>query len=188
LVSLAELHALEPYLAIGQGHQGALAIRLGNASEGVRSLQHALEKLHSVYYKLFTTEFSIALAEGMAKIGEFRKSIALINEAVLSVKANGDLMYMPELLRVKGNVLASMPGPNIEEAEACFTQSLELSRQQGARAWELRTAIDLAGLYAVLARSGDARTLLLPVFEQFTEGLDTADLKAAEHLLTTLGG
>src|SRR5262249_30870147 len=103
LVSLAELHALEPYLAIGQGHKGALAIRLGNASEGVRSLQHALEKLHSVYYKLFTTEFSIALAEGMAKIGEFRKSIALINEAVLSVKANGDLMYMPELLRVKGN-------------------------------------------------------------------------------------
>jgi tetratricopeptide (TPR) repeat protein len=186
LVYLAEQHALEPYLAIGQGYGGALAIRGGNANEGVRSLQHALEKLHSVHYKLFTTEFSIVLAEGMAKVGEFRKSIALINEAVLSVTANGDFIYMPELLRVKGNVLRSMPGPNIEEAEACFTQSLELSRQQGARAWELRTAIDLADLYASLARSADARTVLLPVFEQFTEGLHTEDLKAAKRILTMI--
>src|SRR6516225_9653848 len=42
---------------------------------------------------------------GMAKIGEFRESMELINEAVRSVEANGDLIYMPELLRVKGNVL-----------------------------------------------------------------------------------
>ena len=66
-------------------------------------------------------------------------------------------------------------------------QSLELSRRQGARAWELRTAIDLAALWAGQGRSDDARALLQPVFEQFVEGLDTADLKAAERLLATLG-
>jgi predicted ATPase/DNA-binding winged helix-turn-helix (wHTH) protein len=187
LASLAELHALEPYLAIGQGFMGALAIRRGNANEGVRSLQHSLEKLHSVNYKLFTTEFNSMLAEGLEKIGEFRESIALIDETVLSVRANSYLIYLPELLRVKGNVLRFMPTANLEKAEACFTQSLELSRQQGARAWELRTAIDLADLYAGIARTTDARTLLLPVFKQFTEGLDTGDLKAAERLLTSLG-
>ncbi|MGY8668524.1 winged helix-turn-helix domain-containing protein [Bradyrhizobium sp. UFLA05-109] len=186
LVSLAEQHSLEPYLAIGQGHRGALAIRRGNASEGVRSLQRSLETLHSAHYKLFTTEFNIALAEGLAKIGEFRESLALINEAVLSVTTNGDLIYMPELLRVKGNVLASMPEPNIEEAEAYFTQSLELSRQQEARAWELRTAIDLARLWANRGKSEHGRTLLQPILEQFVEGRDTADPMTAARLLAEL--
>ena len=61
---------------------------------------------------------------------------------------------MPELLRVKGSLLLSMPQPSGDEAEMCFMQSLELSRRQGARAWELRTAIDLA---ALLGRSGTLR-------------------------------
>jgi predicted ATPase len=163
-------------------------IRRGNANEGVRSLQRSLEKLHSVHYKLFTTEFNIVLAEGMAKTGEFRESIALINEAVLSVKANGDLIYMPELLRVKGNVLGSMAGAAIEEAEACFMESLELSRQQGARAWELRTGIDLARLWANRGKPEHGRTLLRPILEQFVEGQDTADLLTAARLLAELGG
>jgi len=188
LVSLAEQHALEPYLAIGQGHRGALAIRRGNANEGVRSLQHALEKLHSLHYKLFTTEFNIVLAEGLAKTGEIRESLAVLNEAVLSVRANGDLIYMPELLRVKGNLLGSTAGVSIEDAEACFMESLELSRQQGARAWELRTAIDLARTWANRGKPEHGRTLLRPVLEQLVEGQDTADQLTAARLLAELGG
>ena len=65
-------------------------------------------------------------------------------------------------------------------------QSLELSRRQGARAWELRTATDLAALFARQGRAERGRALLQPVFEQFMEGPDTADLKAAERLLATL--
>jgi predicted ATPase len=68
-----------------------------------------------------------------------------------------------------------------------FTQSLELSRRQGARAWELRTAVDLAALWADQGLAESARALLRPVFETFEEGSNTADLEAAEHLLTTLG-
>jgi predicted ATPase len=67
-----------------------------------------------------------------------------------------------------------------------FHAIVELSRAHGSRAWELRTATDLAALWADQGRIDDARTLLLPVFEQFTEGSDTADLKAAERLLKTL--
>ena len=93
---------------------------------------------------------------------------------------------MPELLRLKGSILLAAPEPRIEDAEACFTQSLELSRAHGSRAWELRTATDLAALWAGQGRSNEARALLLPVFEQFTEGSDTADLKTAERLLATL--
>jgi hypothetical protein len=65
------------------------------------------------------------------------------------------------------------------------------SRSNGAdvsaRAWELRTAVDLATLLADQGRRENGRALLRPVFEQFVEGLDTADLKAAERVLSTLG-
>lgn len=94
---------------------------------------------------------------------------------------------MPELLRVKGGLLLSMSQPNRDDAEMYFMQSLELSRRQGARAWELRTGVDLAALLAAEGRSESALALLQPVFEQFVEGSDTADLKAAERLLATLG-
>jgi hypothetical protein len=69
----------------------------------------------------------------------------------------------------------------------CFVQSLELSRRQAARAWELRTAIDLAALLADRGQSESGRLLLQPVFEQFDEGTDTADVRAAERQLATLG-
>jgi predicted ATPase len=58
-----------------------------------------------------------------------------------------------------------------------------LSRRQGARAWELRTACDLARLMADRGERDRARELLHPVLAQFTEGFDTADLKAAARLL-----
>jgi hypothetical protein len=88
---------------------------------------------------------------------------------------------------VKGSVLRAMPQPAVENAEMCFMQSLELSRQQGARAWELRTAIDLAAMLSDRGQPERARTVLKPVFEQFVEGFNTADPTAARNLLSTLG-
>ena len=119
-------------------------------------------------------------------IGRSEEGLTLTDETIRLVKTNGDATYMPEALRMKGNLLLSMPEPMSDDAENCFVQSLELSRRQAARAWELRTAIDLAGLWATQGRPERARALLQPVFEQFTEGFDTADLQAAERLLASL--
>jgi predicted ATPase len=94
---------------------------------------------------------------------------------------------MPELLRIRANLLLSMPHSMADDAENCFTQSLALSRRQGARAWELRTATDLAAYLASQGRSAEGQALLQPIFEQFTEGSDTADVKAVEYLLAKLG-
>ena len=75
-------------------------------------------------------------------------------------------------------------GPNRSDAEGYFVRSLELTRAQGSLAWELRTATDLAALWAAQGRSSDARALLQPIFEQFTEGWNTTGLKAAKRVLT----
>jgi hypothetical protein len=65
--------------------------------------------------------------------GVFGAIDTLINETIQRVETNGDVLYVPELLRVKGGLLLLMPRPGVEDAEECFMQSLEWSRRQGAR-------------------------------------------------------
>jgi predicted ATPase len=101
-------------------------------------------------------------------------------------QADGALSYVPELLRVKGRSLLSMSSSNGLEAEACFRQSLELSSYQGAGAWQLRTAVDLADLLVNRGRSDSARALLQPLSKQFSDMANTVDMKAAKRLLATL--
>jgi predicted ATPase/DNA-binding winged helix-turn-helix (wHTH) protein len=186
-ISRAESQFFGPYLDLGHCLKGELAIRRGEVEAGVEMLQNCLEKLHEARYERFTTRFNIVLAGGLAASGRFVEGMTLIDQTMELIDAKGGTSYMPELLRLKGSILAAMPKPRIADAETCFMQSLELSRAHGSRAWELRTATGLAALWAGQGRSDDARALLLPVFEQFTEGSETADLKAAERLLTTLG-
>ena len=186
-ISRAESHSLEPLVAVGQARKAELAIHRGDAKSGVEGLRTSLEKIHKMRYELITTEFEISLVQGLAAIGHLAESMTLIDATMRRVEANGDASYMPELLRVKGGLLLSMPQPNADDAEICFVQSLEWSRRQGARGWQLRTATDLAALLASQGKSDQGRALLEPVFQQFTEGFDTADLKAAERMLATLG-
>jgi len=187
LISRAEPHSLLPYAFVGHGFEGEVAIRRGDVTGGVEILRRCLEKLHAATYEVFTTALEISLVLGLAAIGRSDEGLARIDRTIERVETNGDLCYMPELLRIKANLLLSIPHSVTDDAENLFMQSLALSRRQGARAWELRTATDLASLWAKRARSKEARKLLTPIFEQFTEGFDTADLKAADHLLKTLG-
>jgi predicted ATPase/DNA-binding winged helix-turn-helix (wHTH) protein len=180
LISRSEAYFLAPYLAAGRAFKGALAIRRGDARVGVEILKDYLA--HNPRYLLL----SVALLEGLAAINCFAEGIAAVDETIRVVEASGDLAFMPELLRVKGSLLLSMPQPSVDDAQRYFKRSLELGHSQGARAWELRTATDLAKLWASQGRTDDAKALLQPVFEQFVEGLDTPDLKAAERLLKTL--
>jgi predicted ATPase/DNA-binding winged helix-turn-helix (wHTH) protein len=186
LISHAEAQAMGPYRALGNGYKATLAIRRGDAKAGVENLQRALETLHAVRYELLTVTFNVSLARGIAALGRFAEAVALIEETARLVESSGAFADMPELLRVKGSLLLAMPQRRIDETESCFTQSLALSRTQGSRAWELRTATDLAALWAGQGRSKDARALLQPVFERFTEGSDLPDLKAAARVLATL--
>lgn len=177
-------HSLGPYLAVGRALGGALALRRGDAAGAVEILHGGLAALHEARYEVLTTALEIALAEGLAATGRAAEGLALVEETIRRVEARGDLVYMPELLRVKGLLLAVSQAA---DAEACFRQSLDWSHGRGALAWELRAATDLAALLAGQGRSGEAAALLRPVFERFTEGAETADLQAAARLLVTLG-
>ena len=72
------------------------------------------------------------------------------------------------------------------DVEEYFGEALDVSRAQGARMFELRAATSLARLWRDQGRHVDAHNLLAPVYDWFTEGLDTVDLKDAKTLLTQL--
>jgi predicted ATPase/DNA-binding winged helix-turn-helix (wHTH) protein len=185
-ISRTETFSMGPDLTIGLGMRAALAIQRGEAEDGVESLQRCLEKLYPGTYELHT-ELDMALIQGFAAVGRYAEAIRLADASIGRTKVNGDFCFMPELLRLKGQALLCAPQPRGDDAESYFTQSLELSRRQGASAWELRTSIDLAALWADRGRPEDGRRLLRPVFDRFGRGLDTADLRAAQRLLTSLG-
>jgi predicted ATPase len=135
---------------------------------------------------MLNADFELALVQGLIAIGGFDEGLAVVDDTIRRIEANGDLLRMPEALRVKGSVLLSMPRRRVQDAETCLIQSLDWSRRQGARSWELRTAVDLAALWATQGQRDQAQAVLQPIFETFAEGFDTADLKAAERLLASL--
>jgi predicted ATPase/DNA-binding winged helix-turn-helix (wHTH) protein len=182
-VSCAELNALGPYFALGRAFKGELAIRRGNASSGVEILRSCLSELHAAPLELLTTPLNISLAQGLAATGRSTEARSLIDETIRQVEIGGDLCYMAELLRLKGSLVlaALLPGAD-EEAELCFRRSLELSNLQGARAWELRAAVDLASLLAARGRHEAARAVLQPILAGYEEGFETKDLQLASQV------
>jgi predicted ATPase len=93
---------------------------------------------------------------------------------------------LPDLLRIKGTILMSAPRADLPRVNELFLRSLEMARQQYALAWELRTATSLARLRLAQSRHEDAFAVLAPVYDRFTEGFESFDLKAARQLLDQL--
>jgi predicted ATPase len=73
------------------------------------------------------------------------------------------------------------------EAETCFQHAISIARSQQAKSFELRTATSLARLWQQQGKRKEAHDLLAPVYNWFTEGFDTLDLKDAKALLDELG-
>jgi len=129
------------------------------------------------------TMFLSWLASAQALAGNTADALKTMERAL---QANPTDYAQPEALRIRGELRLSQQ--QTEAAEADFRDSIALAQKQGAKAWELRTAMSLAQM---LTKRGDrtaARDLLASVYGWFAEGFDTADLKDAKALLDDLSG
>ncbi|HWJ75417.1 MAG TPA: winged helix-turn-helix domain-containing protein [Kaistia sp.] len=183
---LAELNALGPYIAAACGFKGEMAIQQGETEGPVDWLEESLARLRAARYELLTTTFSLVLAHGLCLAARYEEAVELLDETIDRCTANGDLFAMPELLRVKARALRATSRERIGSVETLLTEALAWSRRQGALAWELRSAVDLARLWHEHGRSAEAFQLLSEVRSAFLEGFDTTDLRAADDLLATL--
>lgn len=183
----AEVNALGPYVAASGGFRGELAVQQERPQEALGWIEESIARLRSARYELLTTSFSIALTQGLVLEGRFGEALELVNATIDRCNRNGELFAMPELLRIKAQVLRSAAGNSTSEIETLLLDSLACGRRQGARSWELRSAIDLARLW-MDRRRAEALALLMPLREAFSEGFDTADLRASDLLLKALLG
>jgi class 3 adenylate cyclase/predicted ATPase len=125
-------------------------------------------------------------AEALAFAGEVEEGLAELDRALARSTESGERWADAELHRLRGDLLRGLPRPDPDGAESSFRAALSIAREQGNKGFELRAATSLARLLADHGRPEDARELLAPVYDWFTEGFDTADLKDAKALLDGL--
>jgi predicted ATPase len=174
-------HGLARWRAIGGSYQGVLVIQRGD----LRLLRTAFAERAAAGStpRLFT----FLIAEALGRAGQIADGLAAIEEAIVRSEATEERWVVAELLRIKGELFLLQGARGAAAAaEGHFRQALGWARRQGALSWELRAATSLARLLRDQGRSADATALLQPVYDRFTEGFDTADLRAAKVLLDTL--
>ena len=129
--------------------------------------------------------YFVWLAEAHGQGGQVDEGFHLLAEALAMVDTTRSRLAA-ELHRLHGELLLRQAIPDTPQAEACFQQALEVARHQQARSWELRTAMSLSRLWQQQGKGAEARELLAPVYDWFTEGFDTPDLQDARALLEEL--
>jgi predicted ATPase len=123
----------------------------------------------------------------LGRAGQNAEGLAAIEEEIARSERTEERWAMAELVRVRGELLLLQGAPGAASAaEHHFRQALDWARRQGALSWELRAATSLARLPRDRDRIGEARDLLAPIYERFTEGFGTADLREAKRLLDEL--
>jgi predicted ATPase len=147
-------------------------------------LTACLDALEAGQHQSLTAVFISNLATALARAGQVDEADAAIDKAMAFGEPTRSHFHLPEMMRIKGELLAS--GPHSCEAENWFSRSIDLAREQSALAWELRTTTSLAHLWARQGRGDEAASVLRPVYGRFTEGFDTPDLRAAKLLLDQL--
>ena len=173
-------------MAMGAILHGWALAQQGKAQEGIEQLHQGLIAFRATGAELSRPYWLALLAEAYGTTGEPEAGLTALAEALTLVDTTGERWYEPELYRLKGELLLQHSSDNQTEAETCFHHALDIARNQQAKSFELRAATSLARLWQQQGKRQEAHDLLAPVYNWFTEGFDTADLKDAKALLDEL--
>jgi predicted ATPase len=183
LADLASRHSLGGWIARAQCFEGALAVSQGEVTRGASIIQAAVPRMGAAGSVAESPAFLAVLAQSRGLAGQLESGRAAIDEALERSESTGERWCMPELLRIKGELLLSADPPDSSAAEDYFRRALEQASRQGALSWELRGELSLCHLRVTQGRGVEGRRDLASLYDRFTEGFGTADLVAAKQLL-----
>jgi class 3 adenylate cyclase/predicted ATPase len=184
-------------LATGQGFssrrvqapflQGWLLVEEGHEQAGITEMAKILaaDRTRGVSGR-WIAQYAALLADAYRKSGRTIEGLRVVNEQQSRVHISGARFYQAEVHRIKGELLLAQDAADKGGAEACFQNALQVARGQSAKSLELRAAMSLSRLWQSQNKQGEARELLAGVYNWFTEGFDTADLRQARALLEEL--
>jgi tetratricopeptide (TPR) repeat protein len=186
---------------------GCAMVGQGQIEEGAELILWCSNAARQAGVEIWRPSVLGLLAQAYGEAGQIEKGLSLFEEAFAATDRSNERVAEAELYRLKGELLLncelriadcglkeadapSNPQSTTRnpksEAEECFHRAIEIARRQEAKSLELRAATSLARLRRLQGRHSEARQLLSPVYEWFTEGFDTADLKDARALLDEL--
>jgi hypothetical protein len=161
---------------------GAARAQLGRAGEGIALIHQGMAGLADNGIRVAGTDHLTRLAEAQALDGKVGEALITIEDAL---HANPDeLVFRPNSLMCRAELRLKVG--QTELAEAGFREAIALAQKMQAKSWELRATTSLARLLRDTNRRDEAHSMLGEIYNWFTEGFDTADLKDAKALLDEL--
>ncbi|MBN3785451.1 adenylate/guanylate cyclase domain-containing protein [Burkholderia sp. Ac-20353] len=199
LMTLATEQGLPFWFGWGAVLHGWALGEEGRVDAGIAQIRAGIEGYRATGAAMSCSYFLALLADSYRKAGDTAAGLCAIDDGIAMAGQSGERCYEAELHRLKAALLLGMRDDGIvvadphraDEAEGCLHRAIEIAREQGARAFELRAVRDLARLRASHGDTADARKMLSDVYAGFAEGFDTADLQEVSALLeswSTTGG
>ena len=169
------------WMAFANAMRGWSLAALGQPTEGLRALQDGIDATRATGAGLWRSFFLTLLADAYAIVGQPRAGLKPLAEAAELIGTTQERWAEAETHRLRGRLMQSLGDD--AASEDCYRHALDVARRQSAKLWELRAAMCMARLWRDQSKREEARELLAPVYNWFTEGFDTLDLKEAKNLL-----
>jgi predicted ATPase len=149
-------------------------------------LRKALADLRAQGSDLVHPFWSTVIARCLVARRKIAEAVELLDNALAEVVRVGSGVWEPEFLWLIGDMLRTNDATELERTERSYQSAINVAQSQSARMWELRAATGLGRLWRDQGKRTEARELLAPIYDWFTEGFDTLDLKDAKALLDEL--
>ncbi|MEO0409868.1 MAG: hypothetical protein AAF289_21205, partial [Cyanobacteria bacterium P01_A01_bin.135] len=156
--------------------------RLAPSSRSLHEMKTTLASRRAAGADLHATGYLNRLAEGYLSAGQPETSLALLAESNALADQSNERLFAADTYRLMGEFLLSQDNQHQMKAETLFKKSLVVAKQQESTTFELRAATCLAELWNSQGKVSEAKALLAPVYEKFTEGFEFPDLKKAQKL------
>jgi predicted ATPase len=184
LVAVTTERGFPHWGAQGAIYRGWVKVKNGDVTKGLSLLRSGSRDYRATGAEVWMTYHIALLARACEVAGQIDEAVTLLDDALQIVERTGERWFAAELNRHKGQLLLRQG--HSEAAEELYRKALSIAEEQEAKLWELRAAASVARLRRDQGRHAEARDLLAPVYDWFTEGFDTPDLKEANALLDEL--
>ena len=186
-LELSHEHGFPLWSALAQIYRGWALARLGHHEEALATIPRGIADYRATGHEMAVPRFLVLLAEAYGQAGQAGEGLGVLAEALAIVQRDGDRnSEAAELYRIRGELLLAVSAEHQDEAEASLRRALDIARRQQAKSPELRATMSLARLLEKRGDRKEARAMLAAIYGWFTEGFDTATLKAAKTLLEEL--
>jgi adenylate cyclase len=174
--------------ALSEIYLGRADAMTEDAEGGIVRMRDHMSELKVTGSEYISDRYFTFIANALSRLRRFDESLRVVEESFPFIERSGQRYYEAELHRLKGEMLLGQDLSNTTRAEQSFRTAIDISRKQHAKSWELRAITSLARLLANQRKRDEAQIMLAEIYNSFTEGFDTPDLKDAEALLEELGG